>query len=206
MKHYLKIFVIVLAIGLIFTSVGLPVVAQEGIEGGTTTTGEGQALQGAGTNAAVPGGPGFIMIHPTAFVPINSTREYSFSVGGGALFNPGSSYSHYEAAVNLPDGAKITKVVVYYLDNSSTQNLLAILASVSMDTPDIFNMAYLTTAGADINNRVGIDTTITPDTINNQSYAYWLEVGIPGGQSTSLMIRGIRIDYSYPVSLPLINK
>ena len=206
MKHYLKIFVIVLGIGLIFTSVGLPVVAQEGIEGGTTTTGEGQAPQGAGTNAAVPGGPGFVMVHPTAFVPYLQTGEYSFAGGGGALYNPGSNSYAYEAAVNLPHGAKITKVVVYYYDNSSTQDLWVALASINLDISIQNTMSFLSTSGADINKRVMEDTTISPDTVDNQSVAYWIEVYIPGNQSTNLIFRGVRIDYSYPVNLPLINK
>ncbi len=206
MKNTIKPLVVALALVLIFVSVGIPVGAQDGIENGTTSHGEGQTLQTTGTNAAVPGGPGFVMIHPTAFVPMYSTWEYSFGVGGGALYNPGSADSFYEAAVNLPHGAKITKVVAYYFDNSSTVDTWVVLAAVSMDEPDLVNLAYLATSGAEANNRVMEDTTISPDIIDNQSYAYWIEVGIPGGQATSLMIRGIRIDYSYPVNLPLINK
>ena len=204
MKHYLKIFVIVLAIGLIFTSVGLPVGAQGGIRDGSTSQVDGQTLQGAGTNTAVPGGPGFIMVHPTAFIPVISSFEYGFA-GGGFLYNPGSTPAYYEAAVNLPHGAKITKVVLYYYDNS-TENIWVTLAAMGMDEFDLPNLTNLTTSGAVENHRVMEDTTITPDTINNQSYTYWIEAGIPGSQSTNLMIRGIRIDYSYPVNLPLINK
>lgn len=206
MKNTIKPLVVVLAIVLIFASVGIPVGAQVGIENGTTSPGEGQTLEGAGTNAAVPGGPGFIMIHPTAFVPMNSTLEYAFSIGGGYLYNPGTNLSYYEAAVNLPDGAKITKVVVYYYDNSSTTDLWALLAAKSMDEYDLPIPAYLASSGADGNNRVMEDTSISPDIIDNQSYAYWIEVSLPGDQGSNLLIRGIRIDYSYPVNLPLINK
>ncbi len=205
MKTTIKPLVIVFAIVLIFTSVGMPVGAQDGIGNGTTSLGEGQTLQATGTNAAVPGGPGFIMIHPTAFIPMLSEWEYAFA-SGGALYNPATLGHYYEAALNLPHGAKITKVVVYYYDNSSTSDLWAILAAISMDEPVLPNLATLSTSGAEANNRVMEDTTISPDIIDNQSYASWIEVGIPGGQATSLMIRGIRIDYSYPVSLPLINK
>jgi hypothetical protein len=205
MKNTFKPLVVVLAIVLIFTAVGIPVDAQGNIEGGTTSSGEGQTLQGTGINATVPGGPGFIMVHPTAFIPVNSTLEYQIGVGG-YLYNPGSINSYYEAAVNLPHGAKVTKVVVYYLDNSSTDDIWVGLAAIGMDIPDLSIMASLASTGADTTNRVMEDTTITLDTIDNQSYAYWIEVGIPGGQSTNLQIRGIRIDYSYPVNLPLVNK
>ncbi len=204
MKNPIKLLTMVLAIVLIFTSVGLPVGAQEGIEGGTTTTGEGETLQDAGTNAAVPGGPGFVMVHPTAFIPVNSSLEYGF-VSGGFLYNPGSIGSYYEAAVNLPHGAKITKLVLYYYDNS-TQNMSIVLAGMGMDDSNLLSLANFTTSGAEENYRVVEDTTITSETINNQSYAYWIEVGIPGSQGANLMIRGVRIDYSYPVNLPLINR
>jgi hypothetical protein len=75
-----------------------------------------------------------------------------------------------------------------------------------MDEYDLLNLARLDSSGANVNNRVMEDTSISPDIIDNQSYAYWIEVSLPGSQSTNLMIRGIRIDFSYPVSLPLINK
>ncbi|HPR34361.1 MAG TPA: hypothetical protein PKY64_01700 [Anaerolineaceae bacterium] len=204
MKNPLKLLVMVVAIVLILSSVGIPVGAQEGFEGGTTTTGEGQTLQGAGTNAAVPGGPGFVMVHPTAFIPVNSSLEYGFA-SGGFLYNPGSIGSFYEAAVNLPHGAKITKLVLYYYDNS-TQNMSLVLVGMGMDDSNLLFLADLTTSGAEENYRVVEDTTITSETINNQSYAYWIEVGIPASQGVNLMIRGIRIDYSYPVNLPLINR
>jgi hypothetical protein len=195
----------VLAIVLILASVGIPVGAQGGIEDGTTSTGEVQSLQGAGANAAVPGGPGFIMVHPTAFIPMLSTWDYAFG-SGGSLYNPGSSDSYYEAAVNLPHGAKITKVVVYYYDDISTEDIWVVLVGISMDEPELRILAQFATSGADPTNRVMEDTTITADTIDNQSYAYWIEVYIPGSQSLNLIFRGIRIDYSFPVNLPLINK
>lgn len=204
MKNTFKALVMVLATVLIFTSVGIPVGAQGGIENGTTSPGEGQTLQGAGTIAAVPGGPGFIMVHPTAFVPMQSGWEYSFAFGG-ALYNPGSGGYIYGAAVNLPHGAKISKVAVYYYDNS-LKNISVELATIAMDTVIKFQMAYLLTQGVDPSYRVMEDTSISPDIIDNQNYAYWIEVYIPGGESTGLTIRGIRIDYSYSVNLALINK
>lgn len=206
MKNTIKLSVVILAIILIFTSVGIPVGAQGEIEDGTTSLVEGQTLQDAGTNSAIPGGPGFIMIHPTAFIPMVSTWVYSFGVGGGALYNPGNDGSYYEAAVNLPHGAKVTKVVLYYVDNSTTEDIWMVLSAMSMDTIDLVNLAHLASSGADINNRVLEDTSILPNTIDNQSYAYWLEVGLAGGQSTNLRIRGVRIDFSYPLNLPLVTK
>ena len=205
MKITIKSLVVVLALVLIFVSVGIPVGAQVGIDNGTTSLGEGQTLEGSGMNAEVPGGPGFVMIHPTAFVPMYSEWPYSFGVGGGALYNPGATDYYYEAAVNLPHGAKITKVVVYYYDNSST-DIWIVLAALSTDDGSLWNPASLMTSGADTTLRVVEDSTISPDVIDNQSIAYWIEVGIPGNQGTNLMLRGIRIDYDYPVSLPLINK
>lgn len=206
MKITIKAIVVVFALVLIFVSVGIPVGAQVGNDNGTTSPGEGQTLEGSGTNAVVPGGPGFIMIHPTAFVPFQQTGEYAFNSAGGALYNPGTSGSYYEAAVNLPHGAKITKVVLYYVDNSSTYNIDIALLGMNMEVFGTPNLAYLITSGADPNNRVIEDTSISSDTIDNQSYVYWIEAHLSGGQSTNLQIRGIRIDYSYPVNLPLINK
>ena len=144
------------------------------------------------------------MIHPTAFVPMDSTTEYQFGPGG-ALLNPGSFYGYYFTAVNLPHGATINKVVLYYFDNAS-DNIVLNLNAINLDVTAILPLASVTTIGAPPLSGVIEDTTITEHTIDNQSYAYWVEVQIPAGYGTNLTIRGIRIDYSYQVNLSLINK
>ncbi|NLC14562.1 MAG: hypothetical protein GX768_11040 [Chloroflexi bacterium] len=205
MKNIFNPLVVVLAILLIFTSVGIPVGAQGSIEDETTYQGEDQTLQGSGINAAVPGGPGFIMVHPSAFMPMDSTMQYSLT-GGGALYNPGTNNSEFGVAVNLPHGAQITKVVLYYFDNSPTDNILFYFYATNLDTSEIFGLTTFGSTGADANNRVRTSTTITPDTIDNQSNAYWIYVTVPGSQYANLKIRGVRIDYSYQVNVPLVNK
>lgn len=204
MKNISKPLVLVLAIVLILVSTGLPVGAQSQPEGGTTNPGDGQVLEGSGINAVVPGGPGSVMIHPTAFIPISSTGEWSFG-SGGYLYNPGSLLSYYEAAVNLPSGASITKFVLYYYDDS-TSDLWAVLAKYDVDTNQTSVLANVDSTGASADNRTIEYSLVPPPVVDNQSNAYWLEVSLPGNEGSNLEIRGIRIDYSYPVSLPLINK
>ena len=204
MKNPFKLLTMVLAIVLIFTSVGLPVGAQEGIEGGTTTTGEGETPQGAGTNSAVPGGPGFIMVHPVAFLPLDSYEQRGIG-SGGVLYNPTPEGAYYHIDVNLPHRATINKIVLYYFDNTiATIEVLMARSSPEDSTSSI--VGSLSSEGENLFPSVYETTSLTYNVVDNQRYGYFLQVYLPGGYGSDLNIGGIRIDYSYPVNLPLINK
>ena len=193
MKQASKPLVLVFAILLIFVIAGLPVGAQNVPESNST-------------NAAVPGGPGFIMVHPFAFNPLDMAYEWDNGVGG-FLFNPGAEQAYYGASVNLPHGAVITKFVVYYYDSANI-NLFAQLIRLNLDNDQYTVLSEFVSSGIAWENRVGevgLFSTVDP-VVDNQSNAYRVEFGLPGGVDSTLGIRGIRIDYSYPVNLPMINK
>ena len=50
------------------------------------------------------------------------------------------------------------------------------------------------------------DTSIIEPVIDQQSYSYVIEVGMPAGSFNTLRLAGVRIDYSYDSYQPLIEK
>ncbi len=201
MKNYLRPLVIVLAISLIFSSVVLRASAQTGNIGGIATSGEQQA-EGSSINV-VPGGPGFIMVHPAAFFPETTSGQRAFGMGG-ILYNPGVGSEFYITAVDLPHGAMINKIVLYYKD-STIETLEVVLARFGHEE-GVTVMARVESVGSNVSPQIGEETTILANAVDNQRYGYFMELFLPGGFGSNMHIRGVRIDYSYPVNLPLINK
>jgi|LSQX01.3.fsa_nt_gb hypothetical protein len=209
MKNIDKLFMVGFALVLFFVSVGLPVTAQSEPEDGAIYLNDEQSpTEGNNTNAAVPGGPGFIMIHPSAFFPEGVTGDRALG-WGGFLYNPGTSPTTYWAALNLPHQAVITKIVVYYLDNEvNPMNLEVFFQRSGLDDnsfQSLVSFGSFDYFGTDPNPRVMEKPPLNSVVVDNQSHAYWINTHIPGGQGINLRLRGVRIDYSYPVNLPLIT-
>jgi hypothetical protein len=53
-----------------------------------------------------------------------------------------------------------------------------------------------------------VDDTIVAATVDQQSYSYVLEVVLPADTvtPTNLRLTGVRIDYGYPIALPVVLK
>jgi hypothetical protein len=205
MKQASKPIVLVFAILLIFVITGLPVGAQTGINS-PLFPGNSQQLEGNRTNEVVPGGPGFIMIHPSAFIPIYSGGEYKFGPGG-VLQNPSDFDRYYIANVNLPHGATINKIVAYYYDNHVSDWVFYVALVRFGPADNSFEVmgnvvSYVSSPDYQVKEDLIIDSAV----VDNQSYSYFLETYLEGGQESFIHLRSVRIDYSYPVNLPLINK
>lgn len=160
----------------------------------------------AGVNAEVdevPGGPGFIMINPYQFRPSMNNIPWNFL--SWHLYNQSSNeYSYMVAPLNLPHGATITSLTLYFLDNSQKNMSLDLYGASGKN---IFrSMASIQTNDQDGTYRNKSETAIKNATVDNQSYSYYLEVIFEPGGSTNLRLTNVRIDYAYNSSLPLINK
>jgi hypothetical protein len=154
--------------------------------------------------APVPGGPGFVTVGSLAFRPGNP-NNIAYGYASNRLYNTGSSTAAFYAPVQLPQGATITQVVLYFVDNG-TSDIIAYLLSYPLDGPiDLTEMMYITTSGASPNSRTLIGNTFpNGSVIDNQSNFYIISVGLP--PTSNYAIGGVRIDYSFPINLPLIMK
>lgn len=161
-----------------------------------------QQLQGEIT-VEIPGGPGFVSTSGFAFYPRSGSGLVEYTIQG-LMYNPMPTTSQvFMAPVNLPNGAIVTKVVIYYYDESS-DDMNVYLTRV----PLVSGIEIMATVVSSGNSGYGWAQTevITNQVIDLQNYAYYLFVYLTGGNDTLLSLSGVRVDYGYPSYLPLINK
>lgn len=151
-------------------------------------------------DSPVPGGPGFIMVSPFEFKPYSTSYEWGFL--GKSVYNPGLSYSHMVAGLNLPDGATITKLTLFYKDNVAS-DLTLYLFRGSMDNTE-YQMAHVLSEDWDTTYRFVSTTSISDPVVNNQVFSYFLYVYFPGNVGQNVLLTNVRIDYGYTTVAPLI--
>lgn len=149
--------------------------------------------------AIPPGGPGFFSQTALTFQPYPN-QTVPFTVSGRTLYNPDTGTHYYEAPVNLPNGVTITRFVVWYTDNS-TSNMWAALARAGLDDSSVAQIGYVASTDAAAGIRYLQDTSIATPVVNNGSYMYWVEVGLPPSSGAGIL--SFRIDYRYGSALPL---
>jgi hypothetical protein len=104
------------------------------------------------------------------------------------------------APVHLPHGATVTAFIVYFYDNSITENL--ILNLFHGDHTGINgNMALLTTSGTPGNSLL-IQTSITSPVIDNSTNYYYVYAHSSTGTWTDFNLRVTRIQINYTVTKP----
>jgi len=175
----------------------LPMVAGDGPGGRRDRAGEAAPVP----VEPVPGGPGFYSLHAAAFRPYASTMSWAFF--GDELYNPGGTDSDLQAEVSLPNGATITKFVVYYYDDCSTHDMAVRLERSAASSDVTQPIAEATTSGNETSYRYAEDSTIDWPVVDQQIYAYRVIVLIPQGCDIGLSLESVRIDYGYGVSLPI---
>lgn len=134
------------------------------------------------------------------FHPIDSDMLYH-SLDGGlyplAPLVPGFGFS---AAFTLPNGASVTGITFFAIDNDPTDISLGVYRyHPAIDDSD--TLSTTTTTGAASGIRSFNATGSLPFTINNSTYAYRLRVEFrsPGGTQT---LYGARITYTIPSTPP----
>jgi hypothetical protein len=144
-------------------------------------------------DAPVPGGPDFQMVNPFQFRP--AFPDCGWEYNNGELDNPGPRDCFYEAALTLPNNVTITKMVVYFYDNYES-DLLVGLWRVDPSTGTWVAMAEIASEGAQDQYRNVADKSIIEPVVDQRSYSYVVEVGMPAAFNT-LRLAGVRIDYAY---------
>lgn len=166
---------------------GNPAVSQSVIEG----------------DGVVPGGPGFMMISPLAFKPTFSTYQWAYS--GVGLYNPSTtSNSDFVVGLTLPHNATLTKLTLYYKDDSA-QNINVFLYKANGLGAATY-ISYLVSSGAVPAFRYMSTTEISQPVVDNQNYSYFLEVLFPINVGESIVLTNVRIDYEYTTVAPVIMK
>ena len=154
-----------------------------------------------------PGGPGFISIMGGTFTPTDETIRWN--VNAGELSNPDTENTGtYIAPVNLPQGAVVKQLVVFYND-LRTDNLSVDLRRKTID--QFFqNLASVSSQGTDgYGSSVNDTINVNFKKIDNLTYSYAVTAYIPkccGVSYPDLYLVSVRIDYDYPVYIPTVQK
>ena len=153
------------------------------------------------TRAPVPGGPGYVMVSSFSMTPKSYTTAYEFQ--GSTLYG---SNDYFNFPVNVPHGATITKLVVYFLDLDASRNMLV---NFYRDNNDNFTRtligqaASFGSAGLIYATDTSIDFPIVD--LNNNNYSLELHFPDTPFGSYEMGFLSARVDYSYPAYLPTIN-
>jgi len=152
----------------------------------------------------VPGGPGFAMHSSVAFRPSSPATDWAY--GSRQLYNPGAAPGTYYSSPSLPNGATITKIVVYYYDNCPGADLIVDLLACGQAGEICDGMAAAGSWDAVGGYGYGEDSTVSLPLVDQQSCAYIVQVQLPEGCGSNLRFVSVRIDYVFEASLPLVAR
>jgi hypothetical protein len=130
-----------------------------------------------------------------AFFPLSNVN-YINGAGQGGAYLPAGAGSIMAAAVQLPDGATVTKFRAYFYDNSSKDLDISLSYQVLMG--GLYGeMANVTTSGATTDYRYLETTNITNPVINNieNGYLIWL-YPLTTWDDWNLRVKGASIYYT----------
>ena len=159
-------------------------------------------LQGLQSTAAVPGGPGYTMQPASAFRPRYSSTEYQLV--GPRLYTISGSF-YYDAPLDLPNGADVTRLVIYYTDNDAAEDFSAEIWRVPMPGRSGEKVSdTVSSSGASADASFVETTSILLPTVDLEGYAYYIRLTLPA--SGDLEVNGFRVDYTYDSMLPLVTR
>jgi hypothetical protein len=150
-------------------------------------------------SALVPGGPGFYAISAFEFTPPITNWAWLYE---GPELCANTEPRTFDAPVSLPNGATVTKLIVYFWD-SSAHDLTLTLYGLPFDGSAVEHMA-VASASSSTGYGFAESTEIFSPVIDQQANAYYVEVFFPSG-GCDLRLRGVRIDYTYQTNLPVVT-
>lgn len=123
----------------------------------------------------------------------------------------GGFFDYFQAPAHLPQGARVTRLRVYYYDNSSGANVYGTvyLTRRQATSVTVANMAYVpfdsTPVGQSTAIQLADDTSIDYAVIDNATYQYYMNIGFgPDDTSAGASIRfyGASIEYTMDTVAP----
>jgi hypothetical protein len=164
-------------------------------QGGVGASGE---LEPVTTFDVVEGGPGFVSINGHAFVP--ESNDVMYSRGLTSVYSTDVDNTVFYAPVNLPDGATINQLVLYYYDTLGSDLSVTLYGyDFSQQFAEVIKM--VSSSGSD---GMGFDSQSLSAKVSNKFNSYFLKAEFPANAGNQLRLISIRIDYGYPSYLPQI--
>ena len=142
-------------------------------------------------------GHGYVSVSAAAFQP--RYDGYQFTNHGLYVTNSNGTSDDWIAPVQLPHGARVTKVIFYYSDSDSGNDVRIRLyrSPFSMEAFDMADLESLGSSGGGSVETISINYA----DVDNAQYEYFFHLTIPTDLTGAY---GVVIEYTYPASLPLI--
>jgi hypothetical protein len=164
-------------------------IALTGILIGFTLSGVAYAISAAGFRYSTPQ-TGYVTIAGGAFTPLD--QNVAFFKGGDELVS--STGSCFFAPVNLPQGAKLTELAMWYAKNdASAKSLLVARMSLSTRSTTTISSVGASNTGGGFQSTAAAVTATSVQTVNNKAYAYFLQTCL----SNTEEFVSARLTYTY---------
>ncbi len=134
-------------------------------------------------------------ITPLEFKSIDNNQKSSTFI---TYFPAAVTGGSLNAAVHLPNGATITQMVVYFVDNNYVKDYILGFGRLPQGVPFSETLISVTTSGGNTAVQSYTLNPTTPIVIDNTNYFYYF--GMSGDFSGNDGIAGVKITYSYPVN------
>ncbi len=159
----------------------------------------------------VPGGPGYYSISSGEMQPTDYTIGYQSAAGWLTTTQESTlrDATLYASGLHLPQGARITKLVVYGYDDDPSADFWFRAAGVGLDgdvvIQGVTDVTYSdTSAGAFVAQVAANDGH---NIVDNSIYQYLVIAHLPVASSEKrLNIMGFRVDYTFDSYAPLVMK
>ena len=154
----------------------------------------------------VPGGPGYIMIAPGSFHADSGGNDFAIDQFNRYV-TQGSGIVNLHAPVQLPHGAKVTRLIYYCSDNTAYYTYADLTRSSPADYGTRFDNIYVVMSVGDSGNQTIVDDTPAAagaEVVDNSRYSYLVHLHFSDG--SGLRAYGVRIDYEYGDFLPAVLK
>ncbi len=146
-----------------------------------------------------------ISVPGASFLPENSAVYGRAMITGNVYVSNGTpgSVAYLDAGVNLPDGATVTGIDAYVVDNDAAYNVSLVQlwrndGSAATSYGNVVNMAQTAgTTGSNANIQILSDNTINNPLIDNSLYTYYLRFG---GMQANSDIRIVKVLISYTIN------
>lgn len=135
-----------------------------------------------------------IVLSPSDFHPSYESVDFTKYIEYMHL-NSGSPGNLFSAAVHLPDGVRITSVVVFYDDGDATRDLEITFFKTNVYTNNFFELAEWATSGTSggfTNHKIA---PISYELVDNNGYAYSISLLFDGGSTSTLRLHKVKINY-----------
>lgn len=153
--------------------------------------------------APVPGGPGYVSLNGLSFRTFSANTSYTY-VGACLYYSGGSSFDYFAAPIQVPNGATLSQVVVYYKDGDAGHDLQLLLQRIPLGESTGDTLATVVSSGSVAGPRIASTAVISSPLVDLSANSYLLQASLPASSGVELC--GVRVDYDYPVALPVVGK